>query len=159
MSLEPKNALKYYREALRIADEIGMDPFSDEVLGIKLQVAALMEKTQKYQRAIDVLEIMKSDCGRWIEMFGEKEGAERKRTRVLRRMVELSVKLAELYRGEYVLEGDKAEASLEWAVETVLKEQRRRSKAGVSSEDDGWLSDEEMGGAFEGSFVYLYSGK
>ncbi|KAM3075192.1 hypothetical protein ACMFMG_007357 [Clarireedia jacksonii] len=155
MSLEPRNALKYYKEALRVADEIGMDPFSDEVMGIKIQVAALMEKIQQYQRAIDVLEIMKNDCGRWMEMLGEKEGNEGKRTRVLRRMVELSVKLAELYRGEYVLEGDKAEERLEWAVETILKEQRRRSKAGVSSADDGWLSDEEMGGAFE-ALAHLY---
>ncbi|PQE33011.1 tpr domain-containing protein [Rutstroemia sp. NJR-2017a WRK4] len=155
MSLEPRNAVKHYKAALRIADEIGMDPFSDEVMGIKIQVAVMLEKAQKYQRAIDVLEIMKSDCGRWIEMFGDKEGAERKRTRVLRRMVELSVKLAELYRGEYVLEGERAEASLEWAVETILREQRRRSKEGVKSEDDGWLSDEEMGGAFE-ALAHLY---
>ncbi|RAL58566.1 hypothetical protein DID88_003342 [Monilinia fructigena] len=131
MSLEPKNAIKYYKEALRVADEIGMDPFSDEYLGIKISVCVLLEKVQAYDKAIGVYEIMRDDL--WV----------------LRRMVEISVKIADLYNGEYVLQPDKAEESLVYAVETILKEQMRRQKEGVRPGEEIWLSDEEMGGTFE----------
>ncbi|ESZ90575.1 hypothetical protein SBOR_9043 [Sclerotinia borealis F-4128] len=149
MSLEPKNALKYYKEALRVADEIGMDPFCDEYLGIKIAVCILLEKVQAYDKAIGVYEIMREDCGKWMEKLGDLERNIGKRTRVLRRMVEFSVKIADLYNGEYVLQPDKAEESLVYAVETILMEQMRRQKEGVRLGEEVWLSDEEMGGTFE----------
>jgi hypothetical protein len=36
ISLSPKEAVKYYGQALAVADELGMDPFSDEILGVKI---------------------------------------------------------------------------------------------------------------------------
>ncbi|KAK4981500.1 hypothetical protein LTR28_003088, partial [Elasticomyces elasticus] len=65
--LEPKEAVKYYKQALQIADEMGMDPFSDEILGVKIQVAALMEKIQNFPKAIEVLEIVRGDCLQWVD--------------------------------------------------------------------------------------------
>ncbi|KAH8820813.1 hypothetical protein F5884DRAFT_765315 [Xylogone sp. PMI_703] len=149
ISLDPKQAVKYYREALRVADEVGMDPFSDEILGVKIQLAALMEKIQQYQKAIDVLEIVKSDCQKWMDALGDKPGNEGKRTKVLGKMVGISVKLGELYANEYVAQNALAEERLVWAVETVLKEQRRRETEGVKPEEGDWLSPEEIGGSLE----------
>lgn len=69
--LQPKEALKYYKQALQIADELGMDPFSNEIIGVKVQVAMLMEKIQNYPKAIEVLEILKRDCLQWqVELGG-----------------------------------------------------------------------------------------
>jgi len=96
--------VKYYKQALQVADEIGMDPFSDEIIGVKIQLAALMEKVQQYKKAIDILEIVKSDNLRWIEELGSKLGNEGKRTRVLGKTVGVSVKLGELYANQYVAE-------------------------------------------------------
>jgi hypothetical protein len=150
ISLEPKNAIKYYKEALRVADEVGMDPFSDEIIGVKIQLAALMERIQQFQKAIDILEIVKRDNLRWVEELGGKEGNEGKRTRVLSKTVGVSVKLGELYAGEYVAEKEKAEENLVWAVETVLREQQRRQKEGQKPGEGEWLSPEEIGGSLEG---------
>jgi len=150
ISLSPRDAVKYYKEALRVADEIGMDPFSDEILGIKIQLASLMEKIHQYQKAIDVLEIVRSDCLKWIDQFGNKPGNEAKRTRVLAKTVAISVKLGELYANEYVMEKEAAEERLVWVVETVLKEQQRREVEGVKPEEGPWLSAEEIGGSLEG---------
>lgn len=152
ISLEPKNAVKYYKEALRVADEIGMDPFSDEIMGIKIQLAALMEKIQLYQKAIEVLEIVKRDNLRWVDELGSKPGNEGKRTRVLGKTVAISVKLGDLYANEYVKEKGAAEEELVWAVETVLKEQQRRAREGVKPGQGDWMSPEEIGGSFEGSW-------
>ncbi|CZR60618.1 uncharacterized protein PAC_10514 [Phialocephala subalpina] len=149
ISLEPKNAVKYYKEALRVADEIGMDPFSDEIIGVKIQLAALMEKIQLYQKAIEVLEIVKRDNLRWVDELGNKPGNEGKRTRVLGRTVGVSVKLGELYSNEYVKEKGAAEERLVWAVETVLKEQQRRATEGVKPGEGDWMSPEEIGGSLE----------
>lgn len=142
--------MKYYREALRVADEIGMDPFSDEIIGVKIQLASLMEKVQQYKKAIHILEIVKSDNLKWVEQLGGVPGNEGKRTKVLGKTVGVSVKLGDLYANEYVLQKDKAEESLVWAVETVVKEQQRREKDGVKPEEGEWMTPEGNGGAFEG---------
>lgn len=142
--------MKYYREALRVADEIGMDPFSDEIIGVKIQLASLMEKVQQYKKAIHILEIVKSDNLKWVEQLGGVPGNEGKRTKVLGKTVGVSVKLGDLYANEYVLQKDKAEESLVWAVETVVKEQQRREKEGVKPEEGEWMTPEGNGGAFEG---------
>ncbi len=68
-----------------------MDPFSDEILGVKIQLAALMEKIQQYQKAIDVLEIVRRDCLEWIDKRGSEPGNEGKRTRILGKTVGISV--------------------------------------------------------------------
>jgi hypothetical protein len=148
-ALDAKLAVKYYREALRVADEIGMDPFSDEIIGVKIQLAALMEKVQQYKRAIDILEIVKSDNLRWVEELGNKPGNEGKRTRVLGRTIGISVKLGDLYANQYVDEKEAAEERLVWAVETSLKEQARRDKEGVKPGEGEWLDPEQIGGSLE----------
>lgn len=147
--------MKHYREALRVADEIGMDPFSDEIIGVKIQLASLMEQVQLYKKAIDILEIVKSDNLKWIEQLGGVPGNEGKRTRVLGKTVGVSVKLGDLYANEYVSQKDKAEENLVWAVETVLKEQQRREKEGVKPGEGDWMTPEENGGAFEGQYTYM----
>ncbi|KAJ9641053.1 hypothetical protein H2199_005721 [Coniosporium tulheliwenetii] len=149
ISLDPKNAVKYYRQALEVAEELGMDPFSDEIIGVKVQLAALFEKIQNYRRAIDVLEIVKGDCLRWVRERGGLEGAEAKRTRLLGKTVGINVKLGELYANEYVLDREAAEARLVEAVETVLREKQRRETEGVKPEEGEWLTDEEIGGSLE----------
>ena len=138
-------------QALDIADNVGMDPFSDEIIGVKIQLAALFEKIQNYRRAIDVLEIVRNDCKRWIEERGGLEGAAGKRTRLLGKTVGINVKLGELYANQYVQERDKAEERLIEAVETVLREKQRRENEGVKPDEGDWMSDDEIGGALEGA--------
>ena len=147
---QPKNALKYYRQALELADEMGLDPFSPEMLGVKIQVAFFYEKVHQYQGAIDVLEVVRRDCLKWIEQLGGKAGNEGKRTRVLGKTVAMSVKLGELYANEYVKEPEAAEERLVWAVTALLKEQKRREDEGVKEGEGEWLSNEEIGGSLEG---------
>lgn len=127
-----------------------MDPFSDEILGVKIQLAALMEKIQQYDKAIGVLEIVRRDCLKWIDELGSRPENAGKRTKVLGKTVGISVKLGELYANEHVLKKEAAEDRLVWAVSTVLKEQRRRQVEGIKPEEGEWMSPEEIGGAMEG---------
>lgn len=109
-----------------------------------------MEKIQQYQKAIDVLEIIKSDNLGWIDLLGSKPGNEAKRTRVLAKTIAVSVKLSELYSNDYIMNQELAEERLVWAVETALKEMKRRDELGLKQGDEGeWLSEEEMGATLE----------
>ncbi|KAA8649869.1 hypothetical protein EYZ11_005864 [Aspergillus tanneri] len=67
VDLNPPKALQAYKEALRIAIEMGMHPFSDEMLGIKLQVAMMLEKAGLVKPAVEVLERTKTETLNWIE--------------------------------------------------------------------------------------------
>lgn len=75
IDLNPPKALKAYKEALRIAVEMGMHPFSDEVLGIKLQVAMMLEKSGLVKPAVEVLERTKAEALKWIEEGRKAESA------------------------------------------------------------------------------------
>ena len=149
IDLQPKNAIKYYRQALAVADEIGMDPFSDEIIGLKIQLSALFEKVHMYQKAIDVLEIVRWDCLRWMEELGGLERNVGKRTRVLGKTIGISVRLGEYYARDEIQDQDAAEERLVWAVTALLKEQRRREKEGVKEGEGEWMSDEEIGASLE----------
>ncbi|KAK6950879.1 hypothetical protein Daesc_007407 [Daldinia eschscholtzii] len=183
-SPDPPLALKYYKLALEQCSQAGLDPFSDEVMGIKIQLAAWFEKIGSYKNSIDVLESLVRDCKRWLEVLEksvrdglvdssgrlagspspqppttqedtEKEPATKpenlwgKRTRILGKLVGISVKLGELYSDEHVLQGDSAGQHLVWAVETVLKELQRRQVEGVKEGEGDWMTPEQIGGALE----------
>lgn len=46
-----------------------MDPFSDEVIGVRIQLAAWLEKIGKFQNSIEVLESLLQDCKKWVELM------------------------------------------------------------------------------------------
>ncbi|KAJ6017518.1 hypothetical protein N7451_000897 [Penicillium sp. IBT 35674x] len=75
IDLNPPKALQAYKEALRIGVELGMHPFSDEVLGIKLQVAMMLEKAGLVKPAIEVLERTKDEALNWVEQGHNTEAA------------------------------------------------------------------------------------
>lgn len=184
---DPKLALKYYKLAIEQCNEHGLDPFSDEVVGIKIQLAAWLERISNVENAIHVLELVLTENKKWLqtaESAPEKlpraprpgtkvgEGESEKtitqqdfdnwlrssRTRILGKSVGISTKLGELYAHEQVLQHDKAHERLTWAVETALGEFRRRSTEGVKPGEGPWMTPEEIGGALE-SLAHSYERK
>ncbi|EFQ97883.1 hypothetical protein MGYG_00921 [Nannizzia gypsea CBS 118893] len=67
MDLNPTSALAYYKQALAAGYELGLHPFSDEMLGIRLAVASMLEKAKLFDASIEVLETIKRDCETWLE--------------------------------------------------------------------------------------------
>jgi len=153
-----REANKWFRLALQEAHELGMDPFSEEILGVKIRVSQLFEEVGQFSVAAEVLEILREDCLRWLEEQGQKHWNDGNRTRILEQVVRYNVKLGELYSSKYVNEPENAEKRLTEAVETILKEKMRREKDGVKEGEGAWMSDEEIGGALEGmSLLYCTS--
>lgn len=148
--LDIREANKYFRQALALADEMGMDPFSDEIMGVKYSIAALFEDAGYYSLAVDVLEIMRSDCQRWVDEFSDKHWTNGNRSRVKKNMVQINLKLGQLYDTKYVNEPENGEKRLVEAVEDALRERERRLREGEKSGEGPWLSEEELGGLLEG---------
>ncbi|KAJ5082766.1 hypothetical protein N7532_011809 [Penicillium argentinense] len=67
IDLNAPKALHAYKTALKLAIEEGMHPFSDEVLGLKIQVAAMLEKAGLVKQATEVLERTKNEALAWVE--------------------------------------------------------------------------------------------
>ena len=66
---DPQRALKYYKQALDLCKDLALDPFSDDVMGIRIQLAAWLEQIENYAVSAKVLESVLDDCKRWIEVM------------------------------------------------------------------------------------------
>jgi hypothetical protein len=200
---QPELALKYYKKALEQCKDMGLDPYSDEVLGVRIQIAAWLEKINHFEQSIATLESILHNCLRWVDWFEagieagtidksgippppppppraddmkeggmeingavektkeeaknddeeiEIENLWHKRTRLLTKAVSISTKLGELYADEHVMDGENAMLRSTFAVETALKESRRRITQGQKPEEGDWLTPEQIGGALESSW-------
>lgn len=147
--LDIREANKYFRQALQTADELGMDPFSDEIMGVKYTIAALFEDAGYYSLATDVLEIMRADTQKWMDEFSHKHWNDGNRSRVLKNLVQINLKLGQLYDIKYVNEPENGGKRLVEAVETALAESQRREKNGLYQGEGEFLTQEELGGALE----------
>ena len=147
--LDIREANKYFRQALQAADEQGMDPFSDEIMGVKYTIAALFEDAGYYSLATDVLEIMRSDTQKWMDEFSHKHWNDGNRSRVLKNLIQINLKLGQLYDIKYVNEPENGGKRLVEAVETALAESQRREKNGLFPGEGEFLTKEELGGALE----------
>lgn len=176
---DPELALKYYKKALEQCAAHGMDPFTDDVTGIKIQLASWFEnKLNDIKGAIKVLDIVLNEHKEWLNkadktpeklprapvpgsVVGEGDAAKTitkqdfehwfwsARNRILLKSVQISIKLGELNAHDQILETDKSHEHLMWGVETALKEFQRRAAEGVKDGEGSWVTPEEVGGAME----------
>ncbi|RJE20978.1 TPR domain protein [Aspergillus sclerotialis] len=188
IDLNPPKALEAYKEALRYAKQLNMNPMSDEVLGIRIQVAYMLEKAGLIEQSIAVLEKIKSETKKYVDgtaklanhsPIGTEEHKAKlrgegdpipidlpefneyqdklvddakalldRRPSVLRKLVGIELKLADLYSNSRTADEKKVEACLVSGVELCLKEMHRRQKFGLpvggSPDSDGWLGLTEI---------------
>ena len=169
----PNDALKYYKAALMEANKAGMQEWSDEVTGIKIQVASMFETLGRLDKAVEALELVFNDAGAFVNeqdalQMPTEEGPSptkakdrQARSRVLKRMIGMSIKLSELYADDRIGARDTAEAKLVWAVTTTLQEgARRQAMTGEQEALEGtWMSDTEIAASLESLATHYMSTK
>ena len=167
ISPDAAQAMKAYVQALQLAEEMGMHPLCNEVIGIKTELVRFLEKTGNIANAIEVCEALKSDCLRWIEREAEvlkadketqgraeREAAARgERTRLLGWACKIATRTADLYA--LTRDHAKMESNLVWAVETTIRERQRRDREGVKPGEGEWLDLDDQGSQLE-SLAHFY---
>ncbi|KAB8737512.1 hypothetical protein FH972_026471 [Carpinus fangiana] len=142
-------AMKAYLAAIHLAREENMAALSDEVLGIWVDMARMLEKNDSIPDSIVVLDNCRKDCLKWVEENGNAEGMHVHRTRLLQHAIEYSHKIGELYSNKYHPNLAKAEEYLTWAVETSLKENARREKEGLKPGEGEYFTRDQQGAQLE----------
>ncbi|KXJ91030.1 hypothetical protein Micbo1qcDRAFT_205055 [Microdochium bolleyi] len=66
-SPDPPLAMKWYNKAIDQCKAHGIDPLHDETMGIRIQIAAWLEGIKSYKGAIQVLEELYKQCGKWVD--------------------------------------------------------------------------------------------
>jgi tetratricopeptide (TPR) repeat protein len=144
---DPKKAFHHYKEALFVATDLGMNPYSAEFMGMRIRMAEFLEQHRQFEQAIVVLEKERDLCYEYMEKArNEKEVPQAQWDRIVGAAVRLGVKLGKLYGDEEVDNAEAAQGAFVMAVETLLKERQRREEEGVQEE---FLENEEIGGSLE----------
>jgi len=147
---DPQRALRYYQDALREAAAVGMDPWSDEIVGLKIRVAAFLEKHGALELSAKILDSLRQSALEWLDKSGNQHFGDGRRTAILSKTVAIGVKLGELYSSPAVNQPELAEESLVSAVEMMLQEKRRREVNGVKEGEGEWDADgQQAGGSME----------
>lgn len=187
VDLNPREAMKYYKQALVAATAVGMHPLSDDIVGIPLKAAEMLEEAGMVEQAIKYLSQLQSVMLKNVEK-GRKAAAERKeildkhdmkveeqvakkkkteantfphamqptfgvsnpqilddyehmqqheeweeqqRDKAMKKIVGISLKIAELYTTDQMHDLKKAESAQEKAVELAMKELTYRQASGL----------------------------
>ncbi|PYI18340.1 TPR domain protein [Aspergillus violaceofuscus CBS 115571] len=199
VDLQPQKAMAAYKDAIHIGLEMGLHQYSDEVLGVHLQVSHMLEKAGLVSAAVKVLEQTRAGALAWVYRTRRSQAVgassdeqpentpdpakeaefqaweDRQQSKVLKKCVGMSMKLAELYESDYMQDLEKAEENQRQAVELCLTEMNRRVALGLpvgnqtkapattaeaSEEDDGWMNLEEIAVALKDlADLYFTQGK
>lgn len=158
INLEPQKALDHYKAALAIANEIGMHPYSDEVMGIRLQITDMLVKAGFHQKAVHLLTRISSDAIVWVnktrarlDMLQHKdrkfpdpnlqeiltpnqedyEYERRQVSRTLKKVVGIQLLLGELHEDEHLNQPGQAFAARRNALDLVRQEMNNRQNRGL----------------------------
>ena len=174
---EPSIALDSFTRALEQAEKQGLDPFSDEFIGIHIRLAAALEKFGIAKGAIEILEkvandmterIQDIDLGRVTQRKVEKtefrvtdaqglstvsvteaspETQETERGRLLKKVIECKVKIAQLYESDYLQDNVSAKSTMDEAMK-ILVEAMRDPKSLQFDENRAGISADEAAAMF-----------
>lgn len=142
-------AFKAHNQGLAMAQAEGMDSLGDEVLGQKAEFARCLEKFNRPDEAIRLLDEAKRATLKWIRDHQDEPEHSTRRTRLLLWAVKLSMAMAGYYAHDAIRNEQKVEENLVWSVETGLREHQRRQREGVREREGDWLTPDEMGSQFE----------
>lgn len=160
VNMEPQKAIEHYRAALKASHEVGLHPYSDEVIGIKLQAADMYVRAGYHQQAIHLLSRTGVEALRWVnrsrrrlaagmpgkdlskhpepnvqELFGpsveDYEIQYNMTTRVVKKLIGIHLLVADIFDDEYIRDPHEAFSSRQAALRTFTQEVKDREKRGL----------------------------
>jgi hypothetical protein len=142
--IDERESMRYFTRALVAARQCGLAPNSKESLYIKFWQSKIAEKCNDYNTAIQILEILRSDSQDFMEERADQHWTDGERTRILSCLVQVNLRLGQLYDNPLMNNPVLAERRLVEAVELALKERARRTRDGEKEGETRWFNDEEL---------------
>lgn len=127
-----------------------MDPYSAEVIGIRLRKAEMLEKFGRAARAVEVLENVVEECQKKLATIDAEtqntaaKSTDKLRASMLKNVIRCQVKIATLYESDYLRDQERAKATLSDAVGLLVKETQDPQTQGFSENNAAGLPLEEI---------------
>lgn len=149
---DPMMSEVHFLKALDVAEEVGMDMFSTEVLGIRTRLSEMLEGFGRIKGSIEVLngtikmcegKLQEIDRGT-VEGNKKPEELRELRQRMLQTIIRSRAKAASLYESDYVQDMNAAKDTLSEAVGMLVKETKDPANNGFSEDNSAGLPLDEI---------------
>lgn len=155
----PNQAAECFAGALEAAEKCGMDPFSKEVMGIRIRLAEMLEHFGRAKSSIEVLNSIVNDCqgkltelsrGTVLKALKDERGSTQEEkdlaqhTAVLRNIIQAKVKIAGLYDSEFIQDPTSAKKTLSEAVGLLVQHTQDSQTKGFHEDNAAGLGLEEI---------------
>lgn len=155
----PDLAAECFAGALEAAEKCGMDPFSKEVMGIRIRLAEMLEQFGRVKSSIEVLNSIIEDCEEKLTelsrgtvlkaLQSENPSVQEKKdaaqhTAMVRGIIQAKVKIAGLYDSEFIQDSASAKKTLSEAVGLLVQHTQDPQTKGFNEDNAAGLSLEEI---------------
>lgn len=156
MQPDPETSSKYFMQAIKKADELGMDPFSAEALGIRIRFSQMMENFGHVKAAIEILDGVTTDLEHKVTELdamqssetvqsGDKQVAKSDlRKHLIRNTIKAKVKISTLYESDYIQDRTMAKKILSDAVGLIVRETKDPQVNGFTEDNSAGLTTGEI---------------
>ena len=160
-------AIRYFQEALTIAAAIGMDPFSNEAMGLRIRYAQMLEDFGRGPPAAEVMSSIVTDYGEKLFQLDRQLLSDSSlpgtgttndtnvspyledfRASIIRRLIQAQVKLSSLYASDLIQNPRLAKETLSEAIALLVRETKDASTRGISEDNSAGLTNDEIAAMF-----------
>ncbi|KIX98291.1 uncharacterized protein Z520_05592 [Fonsecaea multimorphosa CBS 102226] len=149
ISPDPETASKYFMQAIKKAEEVGMDPYSKDTVGIRVRFSQMLEEFGHVKAAIEILDGISSDLEQKLAELDQAQSSVKPdtpskldpetadlRANMIKGIVKLKIKISSLYESDYLQNPTMAKQVLSDAVGLVVKE-TKNPQVNTFTEDNG----------------------
>ncbi len=171
ISPDPDTASKYFMKALKKAEEVGMDPYSRETVGIRVRFSQMLEEFGHVKAAIEMLDGIIADLQEKLDVLDQRHSTNADtashldsqtadvRANMIKGIVKLKIKTSSLYESDYLQDPAMAKQVLSDAVGMVVKETKNLQQGLTNDNGDGLTTSEIAAMLSQMGDLYATSGE
>jgi len=165
ISPDPETASSYFVDAIKKAEELGMDPYSKEFVGIRIRFSEMLETFGHMRAAIEILNDVTKEFEQRLAEFdhgsqpipntellqassGENGAIDEQpmdlRKQLIKTIIQAKVKLSSMWESEYMQDSNMAKQTLSDAVGLIVKETKDPQLNGFTEDNNAGLTTGEI---------------
>ncbi|KIW80321.1 hypothetical protein Z517_06936 [Fonsecaea pedrosoi CBS 271.37] len=156
ISPDPDTASQYFMQAIKKAEEVGMDPYSKDTVGIRVRFSQMLEEFGHVKAAIEILDGISSDLEQKLAELDQAQSVKSDapsaldpetadfRANLIKGIVKLKIKVSSMYESDYLQNPTMAKQVLSDAVGLVVKETKNPQVNTFTEENGAGLTTGEI---------------